>query len=771
MRKPLNNSILLASAVAMLAIVEAQLRAAPTDPSVINEILLRSTNAEVLISAVVKGYWSASARNDFKEVARRFGNSIHQLKDPGQRDAVTAYAIEAAKVMDPVSCYDFLSQLGAALPEQALTKFRRQLSAELIRLVFLERQSNGNDASLLSETVPIDQTYLGQQVGIVAEFTSTAGIKLSGSNFRIESFPSLALSFLDGSSNEQDRYDAYRALRRICMLAAKDGYVHGFCLTNETSLKKIVCSRGFAEVVSEDSRIRAPIPPELLTDEFEAIETRILVENLNSRLTKQERAQMRIEAALSEVSNRVEIVEQRTSAAEEELKRLDRKIDQKFEEALVAIKEAVVNRQLPSHKMPDGVRNDNDWDGIPDDFEDQLLQHFAPRVYCPDYHPCIAYDSGPPVGLDWLLKNVRFQGQTADAIGSAESGLQILQDKPIRELASWKLEWLREDLKWGEPAQGWCSLGGNQGIYGRVWRPWKDHTNYYSVQYFIFLTYNRTAETFGSSYGTHEGDWICADYGVEASNDRDVQSAKILHAIYHNHGRQFFMKQSAVPMEHGRPVLWLELQVNEPWPNRGNRGDAGWPRLDGFAANKNFNVMDVTSGGAQIAMDAFDALKGVGQVATLGLGEVFGCFGPDANSEDKVVREHGIYGDLQWKAWDTTNILNLGEQLSAGSLIFSASPYDREGAPESRHNDSICRFILGFPGKWGSKEIHGDNPPSPVFQSKMWKRAYDGPWNIFSGNPDDDQRYSYDNALSRLYGIPVFSNGSVHLFSTPGHRF
>jgi hypothetical protein len=103
------------------------------------------------------------------------------------------------------------------------------------------------------------------------------------------------------------------------------------------------------------------------------------------------------------------------------------------------------------------------------------------------------------------------------------------------------------------------------------------------VNYFLFLTWNQTAYSGGE--GNQEGDWLCLDFQVTAT---DPRRPSITHALYHNHGRILLVERSAVELRAGQPVAYLEAGTNEPWPNRGGRGFGGHPRR-GVRATKSWD--------------------------------------------------------------------------------------------------------------------------------------------------------------------------------------
>ncbi len=127
-------------------------------------------------------------------------------------------------------------------------------------------------------------------------------------------------------------------------------------------------------------------------------------------------------------------------------------------------------------------------------------------------------------------------------------------------------------------------------IYGRVCQPKDFPSDVYCVQYYVLFLENRGLQgvpdinlalpflgglTVDSRAGYHEGDILCIDLTVKGS---DPKTSKLIAAILHNHGRQFFVEPGAIQMNSSnQPIIYLEERTNEAWPVSGPRGPSGWP--------------------------------------------------------------------------------------------------------------------------------------------------------------------------------------------------
>lgn len=364
---------------------------------------------------------------------------------------------------------------------------------------------------------------------------------------------------------------------------------------------------------------------------------------------------------------------------------------------------------------------DRDGDCISDDYEHYLLQQFAPVFYTDDAYTGPTQYVGIPVEASWFMAHANLttdnntvvlaRPTTSEALNYLRS-IEALPDAVGSHLRlpfmpNGNPRWGYSDV--GQPRSWPIAISNGDGVYGHVWRPFPgQYPNILSVQYYMLLTWNQP-DNCGTSNGEHDGDIISVDYGVDVS---DAANPKIVHAIYHNHGRQILCTRDALRFESGHPVVYMEQQDNEVWPNpHGSIGYAGWPDSDGYAINWVF----------EFGYDCGDIDP---------LAQLCGFSG----GEEAAVRGHSGLG-LRYQSF---NVPNLGE-------AYCAHP-NCPGSPTVFYPlaDADAELFLRYAGKWG---ITGDPPDGPAFQSngrKMWRRefgiiglCYDSPRAPYAvGNPD-----------------------------------
>lgn len=347
---------------------------------------------------------------------------------------------------------------------------------------------------------------------------------------------------------------------------------------------------------------------------------------------------------------------------------------------------------------------DADQDGIDDGYESQLLVTFAPifRLHDPSVHL-----PTPRVGVPM---------DASAFLAKANSTPPLTIDDLRQERDNWRWQ------------PGWGAIAspderrrysGDPGFYGRVWKFFDGTVNgepktIYSVQYYLFISFNSRGANnhvekamglvqgdIDRDSGSHDGDWICVDLGVDVSAPG---APYIHHAVLHNHGRQHFLYPQAleiIPRGSSRhPVVYLEDRCNEPWPNRGSRNE-GWPTPGGFATTGRFIVH-------------------VGNVKVM--------------DENEVCGEHWGYGIEYDPARNAERVRNLGERSKRGDVLVVDGSDD-------------VRQLMTFEGGYGSfvfpgnvnvsvaggvwdesldlgKEMHGGTPMGPPFQPKMWHREF-----------------------------------------------
>lgn len=344
---------------------------------------------------------------------------------------------------------------------------------------------------------------------------------------------------------------------------------------------------------------------------------------------------------------------------------------------------------------PFGHAADLDSDGIPDEFENELLQRFAPVIRPDQLQTTPMKFRAIPVSASWFAREarLRYESHRGDLIfwsweldnPTAEQVLIYLYSGNHRADADYLYLSFEDnqEAKWGYATHGpgstWDdAISRQEGVYGRVWQPWRNqYPNLYSVQYFVLLTWNEPGDCFGgfSNEYRHDGDVVCVDFLIDATT---WGNPTIINGVYHVHGKQVFVTRDALNFENGHPLVFLERGVNESWPNAGSDGEAGWPRMDGFSIS----------------------------------GFVCGIL-----DEECCVRQHQGNG----QPYRTANIPNIGEAPWPAGVL----PEDRQLYPMGSADSQL---FLVYPGAWGYR---GGPPRGPAYQSKIWRREFDGPWAAY----------------------------------------
>ncbi len=366
---------------------------------------------------------------------------------------------------------------------------------------------------------------------------------------------------------------------------------------------------------------------------------------------------------------------------------------------------------------------DHDNDGIPDEFEDELLQRFAPVVKIDQLNTTPGEFRAIPVSASWFAQHTDL-GYMTNRPGLVGAVFQPVLASPTPEslliysivnrsaASRLLLKFRDEDWKWGDspidPTSWPDAIARRRGVYGRVWHPWPErYPNLYSVQYFMLFTWNESGDCDVFNDFRHDGDIMCVDYGVDASA---IGGPAIIHGIYHVHGKQIFVTRDALNFENEHPLVFLERGSNESWPNAGTDGEAGWPQMDGFALSE------------------------------------FIC---DILPEECCVRQHQGLGNV----YATANVPNIGEAPWPEGASVEGRAYFPLGSLDNQ-------LFLQYPGGWGRR---GGPPEGPAFQSKMWRREVDGPWAAFGRYGGEDPLRPNLEAMSLLK--PSFVNGTE-----VGHR-
>jgi hypothetical protein len=334
---------------------------------------------------------------------------------------------------------------------------------------------------------------------------------------------------------------------------------------------------------------------------------------------------------------------------------------------------------------------DTDRDGVPDAIEAQLLATLAPVWMTP-----VPGHSGP-LPIDWnvrhsfLLWYTSDSGDYVDDTGGTPLTPQLVLDTMAAHRSAglnyhYRFGYHDTDYRFGDdpndPMSWAIARDRGIGLYGRVTNAPNARAGCYLVQYFLFFGWNETDTPPGCDAGNHEGDWICVQFEVEAS---DLANPRIYDCVFHNHGRQTFVESpAALEFDGTHPRVYLEHDTNEPWPFAAAGGFQPGAVRPCVSTNKRFYL--------------------TGEFCTLE-------YETDCNLGYTAVREHEAEGP----AYLISAVVNVGE---------AGHPYP----------SSESRFFQGYDGWWGNTwetscywiELLDTSPPnSPRFNPKMWDRAYD----------------------------------------------
>lgn len=366
---------------------------------------------------------------------------------------------------------------------------------------------------------------------------------------------------------------------------------------------------------------------------------------------------------------------------------------------------------------------DLDNDGIPDAFEDQLLEQFAPVIIRNGYTSEWEEFLGIPVSAAWFVQHADLGISPGDGsftpvlANPTPESLLLFSLNIVQTGSEWPgnlyLHFRDPDYKWGDsptdPTHWQDAINRRRGVYGRVWRPWPDcYPNIYSVQYFMLMTWNDPFTDFLDN-GRHDGDLMCVDYGVDNSLPG---GPRIVHAIYHNHGRQIFITPDALRFTNGHPMAFLEAGSNEPWPNASYCCQGGWPTNDGVA------------------------LTGIGGILWFG--------------EDEAVANHQGRGNI----YETGPVPNIGEAYRANEGDDFPNSFYPLGSLDNQ-------LFLYYPGPWGRR---GDPPEGPAYQRKMWLRKFSGPWSRSSPCAESDPLRPNLEALAFSTSCIQTNGTNIHCF-------
>lgn len=401
-------------------------------------------------------------------------------------------------------------------------------------------------------------------------------------------------------------------------------------------------------------------------------------------------------------------------------------------------------RTLPTGLTAAQIAADFDTDGVPDSVEETLLERFRPIL------ALNAAGNRVPISV------TRFR-QGSEQIGSDTDPAGYLRIKDLN------METPESDAIW----------------YGRVIQPRGSQytdSHRYIVQYFSLYPVNTvtSSETWTTvvnaldgtigpligfhpkisvergyvgPLGGHQGDVSCVDFLVELPSMQDLSSARIIHGVYHNHGRQFFMEGAAVETEGTRPIVYSEVGTQELHPHAGPAHEEGFAR-------------DTTSNDVKDGM--FD-------------------------SEDYVIAEH--HGRHLLKE---IPVFNVGEvECSKNGLPVGKLRAGRTDQAAEVHqvdhrvfNDAVnkrrqaeSKFLLEYPGDWGGSKYRLDiriEIPLTGWGKTVFSKPFGSPTGpVFSSAEGSvtDSPFEIDSKMwTRRF---KFDGGNVHadaVISTPAHQ-
>ncbi len=712
-----------------------------------------------LISDISVTYRRSQTDEEFRRACEKLRVDIGRLQSLQEQLAAFSYLLGFSSNLEPGSRYILLSTIGNQDISATRQEFQRMIYAELWRLVLLEREQFGYPLPSQEDTLrvnPKDALPSGEVDSIDRLREIKEALSEFEHSFDVVQFPSLAMAIWDSCSTEQQRFDVYLATIYLGSRAPEAGSISRFFLDKEDGYFHVVAKRHFrGEAVVPPLLRDDPNPVAKEYDVHDIQRDRNTFDDIIQEIETLKKRTKDLEHRVDTLEVAVRVLKKRVTAVEERVNELETRVEEVYQELKADIAELrqdainwILKGKIDEDDRPTvNGQPDRDIDGIEDPLERKLLKDFAPVIhYAAVKDMPRAKAHGIPASLEWYLARVQFNEGGGDArVENPVRGLEIIRNhrKAGQPSANWKLEWHDRAKIWGDGQEHGHNIGGNRGIYGRVWRPWPN-TNYYSVQYYVFMTFNETAIT--GDVGNHDGDWICLDFGV-VPDEADRRGYKIVHAIYHNHGRQLFIHGKALKQcidDQGHPHAWLERQANEPWPNKGTRGIEGWPRVDGFATNIFFDH-EPTKQWKGIPVEAMT--------------NWFRTGGQRQTSEFKAVRQHGIDElRIEWRQWRTQDVPNLGERAcqSSGTVVDMSLDGTRG------------QFIAEYAGTWGSHEVHTDVPKGPPFNLKMWDREFDGPWNRNSPGYDTPAVTVERDETPRWKRVKC---GSWTLYVTPGFSF
>jgi len=563
---------------------------------------------------------------EYMDACRRFATNVASITAHTTNLEPYGLILQASRSMTPKRRVRLLAEVGRVCPSM-----QELMRAELWRLAVLEREEGGWGYSGMAsptgtDTVRSNVSAMVALSGIVDRSIDTRGHLSYGSEFR-----EIAVAVLWSLDDRVQRKNEAAFIFRLANVAVPRGAICTHILggniggTNFPSLAR-------AEYWFQD--------PDDIYDINDAWADAWNFVDIDYRLSS-------LEARVTALEDRVSQLEAWARATDGRLLTLDTSVSnlQARVAALEAWKETVEARLaeielrldlietlgVPYSGVPIPKKDDRDTDGIDDRVERLLIDAFSPVIMIDD-------DWRPPVSAEWFVQHCYLRGPGEDPDDPSSADLvewgrrralwkndpykflpeyeRLVQQRGTRN--KWRLQFADEAFRTGKSDIGdemsWerAKREGNVGMYAHVV---KGNTNgEYIVQYFMLLTWNETAYSFG--IGNHEGDWACATLFIDlheyaptnseevllpANQFRAIQSIlesperinRIITTRVCNHGRFIDTRGDKVDTtdtgdERGalrggiKPRFWMERGTHELWPNSGGRGYSGWPGNNSF---------------------------------------------------------------------------------------------------------------------------------------------------------------------------------------------
>ncbi len=691
--------------------------------------------------------------------------------------------LKYSRSLTPYRKVRLLTELAHRFP-----RLRSSMLAELWRLAIQEREEFGWGYS--GHLVQGGASEVGGQVQAVLDAeTSLDGHQDArgrlpyGSEFR-----EIAVALIASEENQTARLNLVEYVIYLSVVAVPNGNICTHILGGEVS------GVAFPALVQpdfwfsdDDGILREVRNLMIIFRNFAVLDARVTdlerrVADLENRVLSLEdwaaatdRTLLTLQEAVINLGGRVDSLEKWKDTVETRLAEIELRID-----LIETLGVPYTGVRLPK-------RQDQDQDKIDDRIERLLIDAFSPVIMIED-------DWRPPVSAEWFVQHsyLRGPGEDPDSFTAPfrsewtrrrnvwknspylflpEYERLVEEAKrnfPDTDPGSWRLQLDREAFRDGQSDIGdrmtWerAKQEGNVGMYAHVVRGDNDSSGRfggeYIIQYFMLLTWNETAYSYG--IGNHEGDWLCItlfvdlpEYAPQTDNEILLSAEdfrllldrledptridRIITARVCNHGRYIDTRGEQVdvmeigseagPLRGGiKPRFWMEGGTHELWPNRGGRGYSGWPGIG--ASNSEVPSLWQPLSPLDSPLDSasqnnpnhgdgriFDGkgwwvfgfatkfrpgwiLPGYGYRISFDFG---GGEEWDDLNEHKVVRGHqGSKG-----AYITRSIPNLGE-------ITRPKGVTRESSP-------AAELVLRYRGLWGGWWKDSASPDGP-WKDEMW---------------------------------------------------